>query len=67
MEFLNTKEKIDILEDAFAASTVVYYNVNLTHDLIPASMYRRINDKKCSLNEQIDMTKDVKFSDVILW
>ena len=65
MEYLTMKKKIEILEHAFAAAVGAYYSINLTKDLVPGSMYQVIDDTEYSLNEQIGLPENVRFSDVV--
>lgn len=65
MEFLTMKEKIKILEHAFAASAGAYYNINLTKDLVPGIMYQVIDNVEYNLNERMGLPEDACFSDVV--
>ena len=65
MEFLTMKKKVKVLEHAFAASAGAYYSINLTRDLVPGSMYQVIEDKEYSLNEQMGLPENARFSDVV--
>ena len=65
MEYLTMKKKIEILEHAFAAAVGAYYSINLTKDLVPGSMYQVIDDTEYSLNEQMSLPENARFSDVV--
>ena len=63
---MNTMEKkIKVLEHAFAASAGAYYNINLTRNLVPGVMYQVIEDKEYSLNEQMGLSENAQFTDVV--
>ena len=59
------KKKIGILEHAFAAAVGAYYSINLTKNLVPGSMYQVIGDTEYSLNEQMNLPENARFSDVV--
>lgn len=65
MELGTMRKKIDILEHAFAASAGAYYNINLTQNLVPGSMYQVIDDKEYSVNEQMGLPENARFTDVV--
>lgn len=65
MESLTMKKKIGILEHAFAAAVGAYYSINLTKDIIPGSMYQVIDNQEYSLNEQMGLPENARFSDVV--
>lgn len=65
MEYLTMKKKIGILEHAFAAAVGAYYSINLTKNLVPGSMYQVIGDTEYSLNEQMSLPENARFSDVV--
>lgn len=67
MEFSTMKKKINVLEHAFAANAGAYYNINLTRDLVPGFMYQVINDKEYSLNKQMGLPENARFSDVVAY
>ena len=67
MEYLTMKKKMNVLEHAFAASAGAYYSINLTKNLVPGSMYQVINDKEYSLNEQMGLPENARFTDVIAY
>lgn len=67
METKMTEKKIKVLEHAFAASVGAYYNINLTKDLVPGEMYQVIREKEYSLNEQMGLPQNAKFSDVVAY
>ncbi|MGM9571645.1 MAG: response regulator [bacterium] len=59
------KKKIDIMEHALSASAGAYYNINITHNLVPGTMYQVIDDVEYSINEAIGFPDDCKYWDVI--
>lgn len=59
------KKKIKIMEHALSASAGAYYNINITQNLIPGTMYQVINDVEYSINEAIGFPNDCKYWDVI--
>lgn len=61
------KKKIKILEHAFASSAGAYYNINLTKNKVPGTMYQVIDDKEYSLNEQMGLPKNASFSEVVAY
>ena len=65
MELGTMRKKIDILEHAFAASAGAYYNINLTRNLVPGSMYQVIDAKEYSVNEQIGLPENARFTEVV--
>lgn len=65
MEKLMLKKKISVLEHAFASSVGAYYSVNLTKNKVPGVMYQIIDDKEYSINEQIGMSENADFSEVV--
>lgn len=67
MGFLTMKKKIEVLEHAFAASAGAYYNINLTKDIVPGTMYQVIDDKEYSLNEQMGLPENARFTDVVAY
>lgn len=58
-------KKIEVLEQAFAASAGAYYSINLTQDLVPGLMYQVIDGKSYIINDQIGLPENAKFSDVV--
>ena len=65
MEFLTMKEKVKLLEHAFAASTGAYYNINLTQNLVPGIMYQVVDGKEYNVNEKIGLKEEARFTDVV--
>ena len=59
------KKKIKILEHALSASAGAYYNINITQNLVPGTMYQVIDDVEYSINEAIGFPNDCKYWDVI--
>lgn len=53
MEKLTLKKKIKVLEHAFAANAGTYYNINLTRNLVPGTMYQVIDDKEVSMSRLV--------------
>lgn len=65
MESLTMKKKIKVLEQAITASASAYYNINLTKNLVPGFMYQVIDNKEYSLNEQMGLPENARFTDVV--
>ncbi len=65
MEYLTMKKKTNVLEHAFASSAGAYYNINLTRNLVPGEMYQVINDIEYSLNKQMGVSENARFTDVV--
>ena len=59
------KRKIKIMEHALSASAGAYYNINITQNLVPGTMYQVIDDVEYSINEAIGFPDDCKYWDVI--
>lgn len=59
------KNKIKIMEHALSASAGAYYNINVTKNLVPGTMYQVIDDVEYSINEAIGFPDDCKYWDVI--
>lgn len=59
------KTKIKIMEHALSASAGAYYNINITRNLVPGTMYQVIDDVEYSINEAIGFPDDCKYWDVI--
>lgn len=59
------KKKIKIMEHALSASAGAYYNINITRNLVPGTMYQVIDDVEYSINEAIGLPEDCKYWDVI--
>ena len=64
-ELETCKQKIQIMEHALSASAGVYYNINLTRDRIPGTMYQVIDDVEYSINEAIGFPADCRYWEVI--
>ena len=67
VELTTLKKKIKVLERSFAASAGAYYSINLTRNIVPGVMYQVIDDKEYSINEQIGMPENARFSDVVAY
>ena len=67
MEYLTMKKKTNVLEHAFASSAGAYYNINLTRDLVPGEMYQVIDDVEYSLNKQMGLPENARFTDVVAY
>lgn len=67
MKFETMKKKMQILEQAMAAQAGAYYSINLTKDLVPGEMYQVIEQQSYSINEQIGLPANAKFSDVVAY
>lgn len=59
------RKKIKIMEHALSASAGAYYNINITKNLVPGTMYQVIDDVEYSINEVIGFPDDCKYWDVI--
>ena len=59
------RKKIQIIEHALSASAGAYYNINITQNLIPDTMYQVIDNVEYSINEAIGFPDDCKYWDVI--
>ena len=59
------RKKIQILEHALSASAGAYYNINITRNCIPGTMYQVIDDVEYSINEAIGFPEDCCYRDVI--
>ena len=53
------------MEHALSANAGVYYNINITKNLVPGTMYQVIDDVEYSINETIGFPDDCNYSDVI--
>lgn len=58
-------EKIRIMAPALSASAGAYYNINITRNLVPGTMYQVVDDVEYSINEAIGFPDDCKYWDVI--
>lgn len=58
-------KRIEIMEDALSASAGAYYNINLSKNLIPGTMYQVIDGKKYSINEAIGLPSNCRYQEVI--
>ena len=59
------RNKIRIMEHALSASAGAYYNINITRNLVPGTMYQVIDDVEYSINEAIGFPDDCKYWDVV--
>lgn len=59
------KKKIKILEHALSVSAGAYYNINITQNLVPGTMYQVIDDVEYSINEAIGFPDNCRYQDVI--
>ena len=59
------KKKIKIMEHALSSSAGAYYNINITQNLVPGTMYQVIDDVEYSINEAIGFPDDCRYWDVI--
>lgn len=64
---MKNAKKMKVLEHAFAGCAGAYYNINLTKDLVPGTMYQVIDDKEYSLNEQMGLPENARFTDVVAY
>lgn len=56
---------MNILEYAFTECAGVYYSVNLSKDLVPGKIYRVVDEKEYCVSDQMGLSENAKFSDVI--
>lgn len=59
------KKKVRIMEHALSASAGAYYNINITQNTVPGTMYQVIDDVEYSINEAIGFPENCKYWDVI--
>ncbi len=59
------KKKIKIMEHALSASAGAYYNINITQNLVPGTMYQVIDEVEYSINKAIGFPDDCRYWDVI--
>ena len=59
------QKKIRILEQALSASAGAYYNINLTRNIVPGTMYQVIDGVEYSINEAIGFPDNCRYWDVI--
>ena len=64
-ELATCREKIGIMEHALSASAGAYYNINITRDVVPGTMYQVIDDVEYSINDAIGFPNDCRYWDVI--
>ncbi len=63
---INTlNRKIELLEHAVGANAEVYYNINLTRDLVPERIYRMTGDEKQDINKQMGLPENAAFSQIV--
>lgn len=67
MENQTLKKKIQVLEHAFVMSAGTYYDINLTQNLVPHSIYQVFDGVKYSLNGLIGMQENASFTDIITY
>ncbi|WP_432630793.1 ATP-binding response regulator [Brotaphodocola sp.] len=67
MEIQKLKKKMEILEQAFVWETGVYYNVNLTKNVIPGIVRQVVDGKEYSVNERIGLPINAKFTDLVTY
>ncbi len=74
MEKLNTNKeistlnrKIELLEHAVGANAEVYYNINLTRDLVPGRICRMNGDEKQDINKQMGLPENAAFSQIVAY
>lgn len=67
MEIQKLKKKMEILEQAFVWETGVYYNVNLTKNVIPGIVRQVVDGKEYSVNERIGLPVNAKFTDLVTY
>ena len=59
------KKKIKIMEHALSACAGAYYNINITQNLVPGTMYQVIDDVEYNINEAIGFPDNCRYWDVI--
>lgn len=59
------KKKIEVLEQAFVEGEGVYYNINLTKNLIPGVISQMIDGKKYNVNEKIGFPENAEFTGLV--
>lgn len=59
------KNKIQIMEHALSASAGAYYNINITKNIVPGTMYQVIDEVEYSINEAIGFPDDCRYWDVV--
>ena len=59
------RTKVKIIEHALSASAGAYYNINLTHNLVPGTMYQVIDNVEYSINEAIGFPENCRYWDVV--
>ncbi|MGN0732658.1 MAG: response regulator [Emergencia sp.] len=64
-ELETCRKKISIMEHALSASAGAYYNINITRNIIPGTMYQVIDGVEYSINEAIGFPDDCRYWDVI--
>lgn len=65
MELFNQKNRFEALEHALASCAGVFYRINLTQNIVPGTMIQVIDDQEYSLNQQIGLPENARFSDVV--
>ena len=61
MEKKMLEKKIEVLEQALAASAGTYFNINFTKNLIPGNMIQIIGNKTYNINEQMGYSSNISF------
>ena len=59
------KQKIKIMEHALSVCAGAYYNINITKNIVPGTMYQVIDDVEYNINEAIGFPDDCRYWDVI--
>lgn len=59
------KTKIKIMEHALTDCAGAYYNINITQNIVPGTMYQVIDDVEYSINEVIGLPDNCKYWDVV--
>ena len=54
-----------ILSRALAACAAEFYNVNITQDLIPGTIYQVVDGVKYNVNREIGLPDNCRFSDFV--
>lgn len=64
MKVKTLQKKIQILERGAAYGAGVYYNINLTKNLVPGKVYQMIGQKPYCINDSAGLTENASFSDI---
>ena len=65
MNHATVEKKIEILENALAACAGAYYNINLTRNCVPGTMYQILDGVRHSINQAIGLPENAPFTEVV--